>query len=178
MPWQRSGFTGPRTVQTVRDSACLRSLKSKHTVQMKAEIPFHFGRSEEEPPPPLSPPPPPLPAHTDCEVLLCGALQQEPSSPLVRRNPTILQGPPCDAPRSVSLHRSHTHQGLTPAHTSQMQCSQNHHSPHTPTNPRTHAQTLRHSALPGLTHLGRPRAAHFALGQPNFIAHCIHTQVP
>lgn len=122
MPWQRSGFTGPRTVQTVRDSACLQSLKSKHTVQMKAEIPFHFGRWEEETPP-LSPPPP-LPAHTDREVLLCGAFQQEPSTPLVRRNSTILQGPPCDAPRSVLLHRSRTHQGLTPAHTSYMQCHQ------------------------------------------------------
>lgn len=117
MPWQRSGLTGPRTVQTVRDSACLQSLKSKHTAQMKAELPFPFDRWEEVPPPLR--PPPLLPAHTDSEVLFCGALQQEPSSPLERRNPAFLQGPPvmhpgvsrCTAPTPTKgcpcPHRTH-----------------------------------------------------------------------
>lgn len=92
MPWQRSGLTRPRTVQTVRNSACLRSLKSKHTAQTKAELPFQFDRWEEVPPPLW--PPPPLPSRTDGEVLLHRALQQKPPSPLASRNPTFLRDLP------------------------------------------------------------------------------------
>lgn len=51
VPWQRSGLTGPRPVQTVRNSACLQSLKSKHTVQAKVELPFRSDRWEGVPPP-------------------------------------------------------------------------------------------------------------------------------
>jgi len=89
-----------------------------------------------------------------------------------------------NTPTSFWLHRFRTHQGLTPAHIAHTRPLPNHCSPRTPTCPSTHAQTRRYSPLPGPSHLGRPRTAHFALGQPNFLTchtlawNCTCTQVP
>lgn len=67
MPWQTSGLYGPKTVQTIGDSACLSGLKSKQREQMEAELPSPLGKWEKVLPPLL--PPPPCPA---CAAALWG----------------------------------------------------------------------------------------------------------
>lgn len=113
MPWQRSGFSGPRTVQTVRNSACLQSLKPKHTVQAKVELPFPSDRWEGVPPSSDHP----LPFHPALTMMFCpmGLSCKNPHFPWQGEIPHSL-GISLDTPVSFLLHSFHTYEGLTLAH--------------------------------------------------------------
>lgn len=105
MPWQRLGLTGPRTVQTVRDSPRLQSLKSKHTAQMKAELPFPFGRREEVLPSDHHLPFLPASTASCCSV---GLSSRNPPSPPARRNPTFPEELPRYAREFLTAHLLHS----------------------------------------------------------------------
>lgn len=136
VPWQRLGLTGPRTVQTVRNSACLQSLKSKHIVQAKVELPFPFDRWEGVSPPSHHP----LTFHPALMIRFC-------SMGLSCKNPHLLWqgeiphflGIPLDTPGSFLLHSFHTHKRLTPVH---ITCTQH---PPLPPWPHVHLCTPTHT---------------------------------